>query len=308
MKLVTFGTDQDQILSYNFQFHTNYTQQPLILYQIETVPVSIIDKNTQAQSYTHLQVNKPYIAINSETYIKIRQQEIRMCKNIGHEFYCEELFVVKHKSKYSCKSTIYFDLDSEIIRENCKFYFYYKKTDITPAVLDGGNEIILANWPYDKHIICNINNDIPIRMPSHLYVLVNRSVLCNCGRDAENHFLLESLAAHYNSNSKLVMYFTMNTAFVKYLDQFTNLTESLRTPIIRNQTTFKQTLLTSLNISKFDTGLLTAPRNLKGFIYQYNSKKEIFDLKEWQDTTELTTDKNFFTNNYIVDFFLFITH
>ena len=75
------------------------------------------------------------------------------------------------------------------------FNFYYNKTDVTPTVLDGGNKIILANWPKDKHIICSINNDIPIRIPSHPYVLVKRSVLCNCGIEAENHFLLESLAA-----------------------------------------------------------------------------------------------------------------
>ena len=44
--------------------------------------------------------------------------------------------------------------------------FYYNKTDITPSVLDRGNEIILANWPNDKHNICTINNDIPIEIPS----------------------------------------------------------------------------------------------------------------------------------------------
>ena len=93
-------------------------------------------------------------------------------------------------SKYSCKSAVYFDLGSDIIKENCTLDFYYNKTDITPAVLDGRNEIILAAWPNDKHIICNINNDIPVRIPSHLYVLVNRSVLYNCGIEAENHFLL----------------------------------------------------------------------------------------------------------------------
>ena len=71
--------------------------------------------------------------------------------------------------------------------------FYYNKTDITLTVLDGGNEIILANWPNDKHIICTINNDIPPEIPSHPYVLVNRSVLCNCGIEAENNFLLECL-------------------------------------------------------------------------------------------------------------------
>ena len=129
---------------------------------------------------------------------------------------------MKHKSKYSSESAIYFNLDSKTIKENCKFTFYYNKTDITPTVLDGGNEIILATWPNNKHIICNINNDIPIKIPSHPYVLVNRSVLCNCGTEAENHFLLESLAACQDSNSKLVMYFMVNTAFVNYLDQFPN--------------------------------------------------------------------------------------
>ena len=139
-------------------------------------------------------------------------------------FYCEELFVVKHKSRYNCESMIYFNLNAEAIQENCTFKFYYKKTDITPTVLDGGNEIILANWPNDKHIICNINNDIPIKIHRHPYVLVNRSVLCNYGREVENHFLLKSLAACQDINSKLTMHFTVNTAFVNYLDTFPNLT------------------------------------------------------------------------------------
>ena len=66
------------------------------------------------------------------------------------------------------------------LREIADFIFYFKKSDITLTVLDGGNEIILANWPYSKHIICTINNDISIETPSHPYILVNRSVLCNC--------------------------------------------------------------------------------------------------------------------------------
>ena len=201
MQLVTFGIDKNKNFIIQFPiFIQPYKQQPLILYQLETVPVPIIDQYTQVQSYTHLQVNEPYIALNPETYISIRPQELRTCKRIGYEFYCEELFVVKHKSRKSCESTIYFNWDAETIKENCRFKFFYNKTDITPTVLDGGNEIILANWPNDKHIICNINNDIPVKIPSHPYVLVNRSVLCNCGIEAENHFLLKSLAACKNTN------------------------------------------------------------------------------------------------------------
>ena len=133
----------------------------------------------KAQSYTHLRIKKPYIALNSEIYISLRQEELRSCKKIGYEFYCEELFIVKHKSSYNCESDIYFNLTTDIIKINCDFDFYFNKTDVIPTVLDGGDEIVLANWPHDKHIICNINNDIPIKISSHPYVLVNRSILHN---------------------------------------------------------------------------------------------------------------------------------
>ena len=102
---------------------------------------------------------------------------------------------------------IYFDLDKEIIKHNCNFKFYYNKTDVTPTVLDRDNELILANWPDDKHVICTINNDIQIKILSYPCVLVNRSVLSNCGIEAENNFLLESLATSNNSNTNLVYVF-----------------------------------------------------------------------------------------------------
>ena len=215
------------------------------------------DQNTKANTYTQLQIMKLCIALNTETYINISQQGLVTCKEIGYRFYSEELFVVRHKSRYSSKSAIYFDLDKEIIKQNCQFKFYYNKTDVIPTVLDGGNEIILQNWPDDKHIICTINNDIPITILSQPYVHVNRSVLCNCGIKAENNFLLESLAACHNAESNLVMYFTVNTAFVNYIDQF-NLTVTLPFPILTNETTFEHTLPIFLSNTRFDTKLLSA--------------------------------------------------
>ena len=148
MKLVTFGIDDQRNLIIQLPvFVQPYTHQHLILYQMETVLVQIIDKNKQAQSYAYLKIIKPYIALNSETYISLRTQELATCKKIGYEFYCEELFVVKYKTKYSCESAIYFDLDVETIKENHEFQYYFNKTDMKPAILDGGHEIVLANWP-----------------------------------------------------------------------------------------------------------------------------------------------------------------
>ena len=120
MKLVTFGIDSDSNLIIQFpHFVQPHIQQPLILYPKATVPISTVDQNKQANSYTHLQIDRPYFALNSETYILIRQQELRICKEIGCEFYCEELFMVKHKSKYSCESAVYFNLGPDIIKETC---------------------------------------------------------------------------------------------------------------------------------------------------------------------------------------------
>ena len=109
MKFVTFGIDGQRNLIIQFPvFVQPYTQTRLVLYQIETVPV--LDTNYQAQSYTQLKINKPYIALNEETYISLCPQELNTCKRIGYEYFCEELFVVKSKNRYSCASTIYFNL------------------------------------------------------------------------------------------------------------------------------------------------------------------------------------------------------
>ena len=81
MKLVTFGIEKDRSLIIQFPLFVHpYTQQPLILYQLETVSVPIIDENLNAQSYMEIKIKKPYIALNFETYINILHQELAMCK------------------------------------------------------------------------------------------------------------------------------------------------------------------------------------------------------------------------------------
>ena len=153
-----------------------------------------------------------------------------MCKKIGYEYYCKELFVVKSKTRYSCASTIYLNVESDVIRANCEFQYYYNKTDIKPTVLDGGFQIILANWPNYRKIMCLHNNNIPINIPGHPNVLMNQSILCNCNIEAESNFLLESLAACEGPEIKtdLEMHFTINLAFVNYFD---DMIEELGIPI-----------------------------------------------------------------------------
>ena len=58
-----------------------------------------------------------------------------------------------------------------------------------PSVLDGGHQINLANWHNYKRIICTHNNNIPVNITSHPYVLLDRSILCNCDIEPKSNFV-----------------------------------------------------------------------------------------------------------------------
>ena len=175
---------------------------------------------------------------------------------------------MKHKTQYSCESVIYFDLSADIIKENCEFHYYFNETDVKPSVLDGGHEIVLANWPNTKYVTYNDNHNYPIKIPSHPYVLLKRTVLCNCDIHAENHFSLESIAAHPGKQSALTMYYTVKTAFMHYFDSLKDNLEmtNLDAYIPQNWTTQEQVLPISLQTTQFDSKLLKAPETLKDLV------------------------------------------
>ena len=252
--------------------------------------------NDKAESYMHLKIIKPYIALNDEMYISLRPQELNTCKKMGYEYFCEELFVVKSRHKFSCASVVYFNLNHET-KQNCNFNYHFHKTDITPSMLDGGQNIILANWPSYKRLICTYNNNIPVNIPSHPYVLLDRNILCNCDIEAEDNFLLESLAACGGNNiQKLEMFFTVNLAFLDHLE---DLNEVLDAPIDRNQMHDKQILPISLESFEIGSSLLQAPKTLKDYIkrYQEHGKKLHVNIPH------NTTKSNFkdFISSFIAD-------
>ena len=60
-----------------------------------------------------------------------------------------------------------------MMKENCNFDYFFNNSNVNPAVLDGGNEIMLANCSNVKCIECNKYNDIPLKfMVSHIFGLI----------------------------------------------------------------------------------------------------------------------------------------
>ena len=221
MKLVTFGIDYQKNCIIQFPvFVQPYTQSKLTLYQVETVPVPILDNGNTVQSYTQLKIEKPCLAFNDKMYS-------------------------------------------------------YKRT------------------------VCTYNNNIPVNIPSHPHVLLDRNVLCNCDIEAESNFLLESLAAcDEHEKPDLEMYFMVNLVFLDYLTQ---LNVSLITPIDRNWTSVKQSILTSLDSSQINPKLMPAPIMLKDFIEQYRENRMTI-TKHKQSKAKFQK----FINSFLVDTLIFI--
>ena len=214
MKMVTFGVNDGEELVVAFQvFVQDHTRESMTLYELETVKVPITDTNLAANSYTEVETSKPYIAFNNDYYIQLHIPELHMCKQIWHSYYCEELFLVKHKSKHSCGSAIYYNLSKEVITEYCSFKYFYNTT-IMPSILDGGPQILLANILTPKRLICSYSSDMARPVPSHDYVLVNRSILCNCHMESGLTYLLKSIAFCETASADYTMSFALNLAFL----------------------------------------------------------------------------------------------
>ena len=85
------------------------------------------------------------------------------------------------------------------------------------------------------------------------------------------------------------MYFTVNLAFVNYLDQ---LNETINIPIERNWTHQTQVLPISLEAFNINSNLLQAPNTLQDLVNQYKEKRKSMDRQE-----KTIKEQNFIVSN-----------
>ena len=146
--------------------------------------------------------------------------ELILCKSIKYTYYCVELFVVKHRNKHSCTSAIFYDLGPKMVTKNCHFDYYFNKT-VPPVILEGGNELLLANFHGPRSLQCNFQNGGLPQAPTaeHTYVVVPRDFLCDCQLDLEHASLLCQLCSctHKNKTKHLTMEIVVNMGFYQLL-------------------------------------------------------------------------------------------
>ena len=117
-------------------------------------------------------------------------------------------------------SAIFFDLGPKVVSRNCKFDYTYNQT-VPPVILDGGRQLLLANFHGPRSLKCNSQNGGLVKpAPEHTYAVVPRDFLCDCQLDLEPASVLPQLSScNHNSSNHLVMEFVVNVGFYEILRQ-----------------------------------------------------------------------------------------
>ena len=211
MPLATFSLDSSANIIVTFPiFIVPLRHEPLSLFEIETVPVPIPDLDPQAHSYSEVQIQKPYFAASESAYIQLRDPELFHCKHVEGEYFCEETFMVKHTHYDTCESTLFYNKSADIITTNCHFAFFHNRT-VSPSVLDGGKDLILANVHLEHSPACDPKR-LPL-IPSGSYVQTSREILCNCTLQSQLAYLPSDLGACPNKVGPIHFEETHNLAF-----------------------------------------------------------------------------------------------
>ena len=138
-----------------------------------------------------------------------------------------------------------------------------------------------------------------MNIPSHPYILLDWNILCNCHIGGESNFLLESLApCNKHKRPDLQMYFTVNLAFIDYLEQ---LNDTLTIPINRNWTNVKHPIPISLNSFQISLKLIHVPMMLKDFMEHYHDNRMTIVM---QDKPQSKFRK--FIKSFLIDMLMFI--
>ena len=190
-------------------------QKLMPLYQVQTchVPYVVEEDNLEVEgSYTKLRLNHEYIAILEGNFVEFTSVQMDNCVAHDEIWTCDSLLLQTHHSKVSCLAAIYWEHDSEAIKQLCDFDYFHKISP-QPTLLESENNILMANldipWSFD----CQ-NRNIPMRVKGSRYAVLARNSICGCSILGTSFYIEEKVCKQ--TLDKIVLRFPLNAAVMSY--------------------------------------------------------------------------------------------
>ena len=156
------------------------------------------------------------VAMKRDTYINVDQSELKQCIKFSVMYFCEQTYLMKHTSEHTCKTAIYHEQSSDLIKDKCNIQ-YYPELNPTPQILDAGKHTLLGNIPEPWSVVCSKNDPIPNPLEASKYVITKKKDLCQCSLSASKWYIQENIVhCEGEASSDLQLYYTVNMAVMSY--------------------------------------------------------------------------------------------
>ena len=155
------------------------------------------------------------LAMSSSTYLALDSKQLANCRRFRTTHYCENLFLVTHRSEHTYEGAIYWNKSASLINEKCNFEYYHELTP-EPRVMVAGEYLLLTGLPIPWTFFCTKEKQIPKPTEGSPYIIIKRTQLCLCSISAGPYYLQENILSCEDENVDLHMYYTVNMAVVNY--------------------------------------------------------------------------------------------
>ena len=115
-----------------------------------------VSKNT----YTKINPSTEILAMGSKSQINLDYNQLVHCIQYNILFFCEQMFLAKLGNEHTCESAIYTHQNSKLIQQKCDIE-YYPDLNPEPGLLNGGNYLVLGNFPLPWNYFCTATDEIP---------------------------------------------------------------------------------------------------------------------------------------------------
>ena len=203
-------------------------QQPLHLYHLKSIPVpyhinkDMIDPGESPYTHTQLVLSSNILGMSTDTYINLDMDMLHNCPKIGTVYFCETLFLTKHKSEHTCESAIYQYEHRDLIKQKCKFN-YILNLEPDPELMDAGNHFLLSHLPEPWSVHCKHSDQLPGPLKVSNYTVILKSDMCGCEIQSGVDIIWHTQGTikycpndHTKLDANIVPYYTINMAVMIY--------------------------------------------------------------------------------------------
>ena len=124
MPLVSYTYTDEMLILQIPTYIKHYQQQTLEVFSLQTVPVQYHPNRKSPDDnhgYTWLKPDHVMLAMSRSTYLALDSKQLANCRQFSTTYYCENLFLVTHRSEHTCESAIYWNNSTSLINENAIF-------------------------------------------------------------------------------------------------------------------------------------------------------------------------------------------